>query len=161
MSAGVVSHVAGGIGHFRRYVENRVGTVGATSLGDWSLEVTYGDIRGLNVLFHRLKQWIKVEGSAIRGTGVGTAETVPQALVEQQVAIHQHGDAVGIRAIRRIAVMLRHRLRNGSGFVQRRIGNRAGSGTRYIICVVMHGDEPCPSPKATPKTATSTAINAM
>ena len=61
MSAGVVSHVAGGIGHFRRYVENRVGTVGAASLGDWSLEVAYGDIRGLNVLFHRLKQWIKVE----------------------------------------------------------------------------------------------------
>ena len=132
MSAGVVSHVAGGIGHFRRYVENRVGTVGAASLGDWSLEVAYGDVGGLNVLPHRLKQRIKIESSAIRGAGVGTAETVPQALVEQQVAIHQHGDAVGIRAIRRIAVMLRHRLRNGSGFVQRCIGNRAGSGTRHI-----------------------------
>ena len=151
MSAGVVSHVAGGIGHFGRYVENRVGTVGAASLGDWSLEVAYGDIRGLNVLFHRLKQWIKVEGSAIRGTGVGTAETVPQALVEQQVAIHQHGDAVGIRAIRRIAVMLRHRLRNGSGFVQRRIGNRAGPGRDTSFASLCMATNHAPAPKPRPR----------
>lgn len=72
-----VSHVAGGISHFGRYVDNRVGTVRAASLGDRSLEVAYGDVGGLNVLPHRLKQRIKIESSAIRGAGVGPTETIP------------------------------------------------------------------------------------
>ena len=37
---------------------------------------------------------------AIRGVGVRALEMAPQSLMEQQIAVDQHGDAVRIRAIR-------------------------------------------------------------
>lgn len=60
-----------------------------------------------NVFAHRLEQAGKVECRAIRGRGVGAGVLVPKPLVEQQITVDKHGDAVGVGAIRRIAMMLR------------------------------------------------------
>ena len=98
--AGVVSHVAGGIRHFRRNVEDRVRGIWAAALGDRGFEFAHGDVRSLNVLLHRREQRVEVEGGAIRGVGVRALEMAPQSLMEQQIAVDQHGDAVRIRAIR-------------------------------------------------------------
>ena len=86
--------------HFRRNVEDRVRGIWAAALGDRGFEFAHGDVRSLNVLLHRREQRVEVEGGAIRGVGVRALEMAPQSLMEQQIAVDQHGDAVRIRAIR-------------------------------------------------------------
>ena len=123
MSARLIADMLGGIGHFGRNIENRIRTVRAAALRDGRLELADGDVGRLDVLLHRLEQRVEVECGAVRRRGVGPGEMLPQPFVEQQIAIDQHGDAVRVRAIRRIAVMLRNGC-CGIGIRRRRCGFR-------------------------------------
>ena len=69
--AGVVSHVAGGIRHFRRNVEDRVRGIWAAALGDRGFEFAHGDVRSLNVLLHRREQRVEVEAVPSVALGFG------------------------------------------------------------------------------------------
>ena len=74
-------------------------------MGDRGLKLAHRDVGGIDIFTHRLKQAGEIEGRAIGGRGVGTRKIIPQPLMEQQVAVDEHGDAVRIRAIRGVAVM--------------------------------------------------------
>lgn len=88
-----------------RNVEHRIPGVGATARRDRRFEFAHRDIGGIDVLAHRFEQTGEVIGRTVRRRGIGTGEVVPQTRVEQQIAIDHHGDAIGIRTVRRIAVM--------------------------------------------------------
>ena len=103
MRAGAIPHVFRGVGHFCRNIEYRIARIWTASLRDRCFEFAYGNVGCINVFAHRLEQAGKVECRAIRGRGVGAGVLVPKPLVEQQITVDKHGDAVGVGAIRRIA----------------------------------------------------------
>ena len=55
---------------------------------------------------HRFEQRVEVERGTIGGGSVRPGEMLPQSLMEQQIAVDQHGNAIRIRAVGRITVML-------------------------------------------------------
>lgn len=105
MRACAIPHLGGRVGDLRGNVEHRIPGVGATARRDRRFEFAHRDIGGIDVLAHRFEQTGEVIGRTVRRRGIGTGEVVPQTRVEQQIAIDHHGDAIGIRTVRRIAVM--------------------------------------------------------
>ena len=107
MSAGIISHIFRGIGHFWRNIENRIGGIWTATLCDRCFEFTYGDVGSFDIFAHRLEQTGEIKCGAVGGRGVGAGILVPQSLMEQQITVDKHGDAIGIGTIRGIAMMLR------------------------------------------------------
>ena len=107
MRAGAIPHVFRGVGHFRRNIENRIGGIWTATLCNRCFELAYGDVGSFDIFAHRLEQTGEIECGAVGGRGVGAGILVPQSLMEQQISVDKHGDAIGVGAIRRIAMMLR------------------------------------------------------
>ena len=124
--AGGVADRGRGIGDLRWHVEYRIAGVGTAAFGDRRLELAHGDVGRLDVWLHGFEQRREIERRAVGGGGVRTGEMLPQVRMEQQVAVDQHGDAVGVRAVGRIAMVLHNRFGYGLLVVEIDPGHRRG-----------------------------------